>query len=74
MARYAPDFSHVCAEKHDSPRECKYDRGADGCGQVGVYVFHAHFGENGRHARSAIGTNSLPLGLTVEIESVFEID
>ena len=32
------------------------------------------FGENGRHARSAIGTNSLPLGLTVEIESVFEID
>lgn len=32
------------------------------------------FGENGRHARSAIGANSLPLGLTVEIESVFEIE
>ena len=32
------------------------------------------FGENGRHARSAIGTNSLPLGLTVEIESIFEIE
>ena len=31
------------------------------------------FGESGRHARSAIGTNSLPLGLTVEIESIFEI-
>lgn len=31
------------------------------------------FGENGRHARSAIGTNSLPLGLAVEIESIFEI-
>lgn len=32
------------------------------------------FGDAGRHARSAIGTNSLPLGLTVEIESIFEIE
>lgn len=32
------------------------------------------FGEEGRHARSAIGTNSLPLGLTVEVESIFEIE
>lgn len=32
------------------------------------------FGENGRHARSAIGTNELPLNLTVEIEAIFEIE
>ena len=32
------------------------------------------FGENGAHARSAIGANNLPLGLTVEIESIFEIE
>ena len=32
------------------------------------------FGDAGRHARSAIGTNSLPLGLTVEIESIFEVE
>ena len=37
-------------------------------------VFIDAFGEAGRHARSAIGTNSLPLGLTVEVESIFEID
>lgn len=37
-------------------------------------VFIEAFGENGKHARSAIGTNSLPLGLTVEIESIFEIE
>lgn len=36
-------------------------------------VFNDAFGENGRHARSAIGTNSLPLGLTVEVESIFEV-
>lgn len=36
-------------------------------------VFIDAFGEEGRHARSAIGTNSLPLGLTVEVESIFEI-
>ena len=32
------------------------------------------FGDAGRHARSAIGTNGLPLGLTVEIESIFEVE
>lgn len=37
-------------------------------------VFIDVFGEEGRHARSAIGTNNLPLGLTVEVESIFEIE
>lgn len=36
-------------------------------------VLISAFGENGKHARSAIGTNNLPLGLTVEIESIFEV-
>lgn len=31
------------------------------------------FGEAGRHARAAIGTNSLPLGASVEIELLVEI-
>lgn len=31
------------------------------------------FGEQGRHARSAIGVNTLPMDLSVEIESIFEI-
>lgn len=30
-------------------------------------------GEEGRHARAAVGTNALPLGATVEIEFTFEI-
>lgn len=30
------------------------------------------FGEAGKHARSAIGANSLPLGMAVEIEGIFE--
>ena len=42
----------------------------NGCSQLFIDVF----GENGRHARSAIGTNSLPLGLTVEVESIWEIE
>ena len=36
-------------------------------------VFVDVFGENGRHARSAVGTNELPLNISVEIESIFEI-
>lgn len=31
------------------------------------------FGERGRHARAAIGAASLPIGLTVEIEMVVEV-
>jgi enamine deaminase RidA (YjgF/YER057c/UK114 family) len=31
------------------------------------------FGDAGRHARSAIGIGSLPFGVAVEVEAVFEI-
>ena len=32
------------------------------------------FGDAGRHARFAVGTNALPLGCIVEVDGVFEID
>jgi len=32
------------------------------------------FGEAGRHARSAVGMQSLPFGIAVEIEMIFEVD
>ena len=31
------------------------------------------FGTNGKHARAAVSTNSLPLGVAVEIDAIFEI-
>ena len=31
------------------------------------------FGEQGMHARAAVGTNSLPLGVAVEVDAIFEI-
>ncbi len=31
------------------------------------------FGESGRHTRAAVGTSSLPLNATVEVETLFEI-
>ena len=31
------------------------------------------FGENGKHARAAVSTNSLPLGVAVEIDAIFEL-
>jgi enamine deaminase RidA (YjgF/YER057c/UK114 family) len=33
----------------------------------------AALGEAGRHARSAVSAASLPLGVAVEIEAIFEI-
>lgn len=32
------------------------------------------FGEKGRHARSAVGHNSLPMGMAVEVEAIIEIE
>jgi len=31
------------------------------------------FGENGKHARAAVGASSLPLGVAVEIDAIFEL-
>ena len=31
------------------------------------------FGNNGKHSRAAISTNSLPLGAAVEIDAIFEV-
>ena len=33
----------------------------------------AVFGEGGKHARAAVSTNSLPLGVAVEIDAIFEL-
>lgn len=41
----------------------------NGCSDLMVKVF----AENGSHVRSAVGTNSLPLGVAVEVEAVFEL-
>jgi enamine deaminase RidA (YjgF/YER057c/UK114 family) len=37
-------------------------------------LFFEVFGEAGRHARAAVGTPELPLGVPVEVEAVVEID
>ncbi|MBL9141409.1 MAG: RidA family protein [Phycisphaerae bacterium] len=39
----------------------------------GSELLQALFGENGRHARAAVGTNALPLGASVEIELLVEV-
>ena len=36
-------------------------------------LLSAIFGSNGKHARAAVSTNSLPLGAAVEIDAIFEI-
>ncbi len=36
-------------------------------------LFVEVFGDKGRHARSAVGTNALPLGIPVEVEIIVKI-
>ncbi len=40
----------------------------------GSQLLEQVFGERGRHARSAIGTNKLPMGIPVEIELIAEVE
>ena len=35
-------------------------------------LLSAVFGDKGKHARAAVSTNSLPLGVAVEIDAIFE--
>jgi len=42
----------------------------NGCSDLFVEVF----GERGRHARSAVGMGSLPMGIPVEIECIVEVE
>ena len=32
------------------------------------------FGDNGMHARAAVSTNGLPLGVAVEVDAIFEVN
>ena len=32
------------------------------------------FGEAGMHTRAAVSTNSLPLGVSVEVDAIFELN
>lgn len=43
----------------------------NGCSDLMVEVFGPAIGS---HARAAVGTSSLPLGVAVEIEGIFQID
>ena len=43
---------------------------ANGASELMVAVF----GEAGKHARAAVGTNALPMGASVEIDAIFEVD
>ena len=42
----------------------------NGCSNLFVQVF----GERGKHARSAVGMGSLPMGIPVEIEVIIEVE
>ncbi len=42
----------------------------NGCSDLLVEVF----GDKGRHARSAVGMGSLPMGMSVEVEAIFNVD
>jgi len=52
-----------------TPDFTEHPQVVNGCSDLLLEVF----GEAGRHARSAVGMSSLPLGMAVEIELVVEV-
>ena len=57
-------FVNSTADFTDQPKV------VNGCSDLMVEVF----GDAGRHARSAVSAASVPLGVAVEIEAIFEIE
>lgn len=57
-------FVNSTAEFTDQPKVI------NGCSDLMVEIF----GEAGRHARSAVSAASLPFGVAVEIEAIFEVE
>jgi enamine deaminase RidA (YjgF/YER057c/UK114 family) len=55
---------NAVAEFEDQPKVI------NGCSDLFVEVF----GERGKHARSAVGMGSLPMGIPVEIECIVEVE
>ena len=37
-------------------------------------IIYSVFGDEGKHTRAAISTNSLPLGVAVEVDAIFELN
>lgn len=52
-----------------SPEPPPYSQVINGASDLMVEVF----GDVGRHARSAVGVNVLPLGVTTEVEAIVEL-
>ncbi|PTV95096.1 enamine deaminase RidA (YjgF/YER057c/UK114 family) [Rhodobacter aestuarii] len=57
-------FVNSTADFTDQPKV------VNGCSDLMVEVF----GDAGRHARSAVSAASLPMGVSVEIEAIFEVE
>ncbi len=53
-----------------TPEFTEHPKVINGCSDLFVQVF----GERGQHARSAVGMGSLPGGITVEIETIVEVE
>ena len=52
------------------PEFAEHPKVINGCSDLFVQVF----GERGKHARSAVGMGSLPMGIPVEIECIVEVE
>ena len=52
------------------PEFTEHPKVINGCSDLFVEVL----GERGKHARSAVGMGSLPMGIPVEIECIVEVD
>lgn len=55
---------------NSTPEFSEQPKVVNGCSDLMVEVF----GDAGRHARSAVSAASLPFGVAVEIEAIFEVE
>ena len=62
---------------HKINRLCKFYRWVYGAPKVingASDLIVSVFGDAGMHTRAAVSTNSLPLGVSVEVDAIFELN
>ena len=69
-APHTTTLSSTHAHTHTHTYTHTYTQVLNGASDLFIEIF----GEAGRHSRSAVGVNVLPMNVCVEVEAIFELD
>ena len=67
-------FHNFMAETHDLIHSLRKNKSINNIPDHASEIISKVFGEKGLHTRAAVSSNSLPLGVAVEVDAIFELN